>query len=234
MDPKQQPLYLDRDGLSNALVNLKIKTQYNQTHLINKILEHADKVKTSEPLQRLVRTQKHPETKELKEIYFLANSVYRVLINDDDISFNFVRGYPLWKNYMPFILSCLSILDGDIQISEISMRYISGFDNTSIFNQLDGEIKLNYLPIFDGSEFTFRYAVNDIIDGIRFQGFAIIKLTDSFVSPKGTTSIVDITVVGQNQNNVEALLSFLHKHERELFFRIFKKNFIDTLGAHYE
>jgi len=234
MDPKQQPIYLDRDGLSNALVILKIETQYNQTHLINKIQEHSDRVKTSEPLQRLVRNQKHPETKEQKEIYFLANSVFRVLISDDEISFNFVRGYPLWKNYLPFIISCLEILDGDIRVIGVTMRYISEFDNTSIFNQLDGEIKLKYLPIFDGSEFTFRYAVKDVIDGIKYKGLAIIKLTDSFMSPKGTTSVADITVMGQPQNNVEALLSFLHKHERELFFRLFKKEFFDSLGAHYE
>ena len=234
MDPRRLPIYLERDGLSNAMVNLSIETPFNQAHLINKILENNDHVATSEPLQKVIRTQKHPITKENKELYFLANSDYKMLITDDAISFNFVRQYPLWSNYLPFIMSCLEILDGDIRVMDITLRYVSEFEDISIFKQLDGSIKLQYLPLFDGSEFTFRYGVKEIIDGTEFQGGAIVKLTDKMLTPKGNISVADITVMGKVQENVGSYLNFLHNHERDLFFRIFKKEFFELLGAHYE
>lgn len=234
MDVRKQPAYLERDGLSNALVNFKIETQFNQSYLISRILENGDKIETAEPLQRLVRKQKNLTTNEDKDLYFLANSDFRVLIADDGISFNFVRKYPLWKNYLPFISSCLASLKDDIQIRGISLRYISEFNSISIFQQLDGIIKLNYLPLFAGSEFAFSCEAKERINGEEIKGVAKIKLTDNMIVPQGTASIADISIEGHPGDDVEMYLNFLHKHERNLFFMLFKKEFFDSLGAHYE
>lgn len=227
------PSRLDHDGLKNAIVNISVQTDYNANFLVSKLLENNDIIECDEEL-RLLPIQNVAEDHKVQ--YFVGNSVYRVQIIEGVISFNFVRTYTLWTNYRKFIESCLNVLSGYIRCSHVQLQYISSFEDCSLFDNLDGEIRLIHLPKFAGSEFRFSFMVSNRHDSYR-QANAMIRLTDSFVAgPESTVSVVDISLQGDiaKGNTLMDYLDFLHLHEKNLFFLMLKKEFIDTLGAHYE
>ena len=43
-----------------------------------------------------------------------------------------------------------------------------------------------------------------------------------------------MNLITRRNNKWEDTLEFLHEQERNLFFSILSKSFIDSLGAHYE
>ena len=76
-----------------------------------------------------------------------------------------------------------------------------------------------------------------IADNARHLGIATVRLTDNLISQKDNTkaSVVDIQIVSAcNNNNYAEILEFIHTEEKNLYFSILNKNFIDSLGAHYE
>lgn len=82
MQSNKIPIRLERDGLSNALVNITFNTVYQNSYIIGKVVE--------------VLTQ-HNELDDLQNIpsndtdgIMIANSKYRIQIKQNMISFNFV------------------------------------------------------------------------------------------------------------------------------------------------
>lgn len=233
MDPKRLPTRLDHDGLNNAIVIVNFSTNYNEPFLVKALIDHNSSIMVDEDLVQIP----DPKGDKNNPQYLLANSVYRLQITSASILFNFTRQYTLWVNYLPFIKSCLDILSNYIVCHSAQINYISGFENVSIFDNIDGSISLNYLPRFAGSEFKFSCQVNEKRDHRKLESMASIRITDNIMTgPESTTSIVDISLSGgvKPDSNIIEYIDFLHHHQKNLFFLIVKSQFVDSLGAHYE
>lgn len=230
MDTHRMPVRLERDGLKDAIVRIRFKTFYNEGYLVEKLIKNNALINSDEPLIQIPA----PTEKNNIPIFLIGNSIYRIQITSDTISFNFVRAYPLWINYWSFIKSCLNILGDDIESTFISLQYISCFENESIFDNIDGDISLKYLPRFAGSEFSFSCHVHEK----EFDATALIRITDNIkTDPNTTTSVMNISLQGsvnKTKSTFDDYVSFLHKHEKNLFFLLIKEDYIKSLGPHYE
>lgn len=231
MKPNLIPTRLENDGLTNAIIEVLYRTDYNASYIIKTIRDRSDALQLEEPLTIIPLPTKQNEESNL----FLGNSQYRIQVTDKLISFNFVRQYTLWPSYFEFVIGVLQLIEEKVQFLGASVRYISQFNRISIFDQLDGSFRFNNLPPFAGSKFNFKCRINDG----AYAGDAIIAITDTIiVDRENSFSVVDVLVSGDLKEKtldyLKRYLNFLHKHEKNLFFLMIKEDFIKTLGAHYE
>ena len=221
----KQPLFLDNDGLRDSIVEMFYQNSpFRVEHIAKKILE-TDGVENF----RMVE--------DTSNSVFLQNELYRIQIRPDCISFNNIKKYQRWPNYSQLILKVIkSVLSlGEITFDRQMIRYISMYPNVSIFDNLNGKkMELNAVPPIDGTEIRFKMG---IADNDNHLGLATIRLTDNLPSNKPSikVSVVDIQIDATTSNdNLESTIEFLHREERNLFFSLLNKKFIDSLGAHYE
>lgn len=221
----RQPKYLDNDGLRDSVIEVRFESPYNNDY-INKII-------MADQGMNEFDTVNNQDDKGV----FILNDIYRIQVLPGVISFNNIKAYQRWPNYSPFIQGVVKqLLTLELfNISSILIRYISIYPNVSVFDNLNGDkMKLNAFPSIDGTEIRFTMG---IADNARHLGIATVRLTDNLISQKDNTkaSVVDIQIVSAcNNNNYAEILEFIHTEEKNLYFSILNKNFIDSLGAHYE
>ena len=221
----RQPKYLDNDGLRDSVIEVRFESPYNNDYITKIIM--ADQGMNE------FDTVNNQDDKGV----FILNDIYRIQVLPGVISFNNIKAYQRWPNYSPFIQGVVKqLLTLELfNISSILIRYISIYPNVSVFDNLNGDkMKLNAFPSIDGTEIRFTMG---IADNARHLGIATVRLTDNLISQKDNTkaSVVDIQIVSAcNNNNYAEILEFIHTEEKNLYFSILNKNFIDSLGAHYE
>lgn len=83
---------------------------------------------------------------------------------------------------------------GQVNLRGVYLQYISCFENTDIFQELDGTIKLNQLPNFNGSVFNFSCNCNKEDEQIAE---ATIKLTNNKQIQNSSVSIIEVAIAGK-------------------------------------
>lgn len=222
----RQPLYLEKDGLRDSLVEVYYSNSpYRVEHLAKIILE-------AEGMDSF-----RMEVDQNSNSVFLQDNYYRIQVRQECISFNNIQTYQRWPNYAPLIQRVIKqvlTLQG-ITLERQMLRYISMFPMISIFDNLNGKkMVLNAMPPIDGTEVRFKVGIADTKSHL---GIATIRLTDNLPSNKSNVkvSVVDIQLdCATNKEKQEETLEFLHTEEKNLFYSILSKQFIDSLGAHYE
>lgn len=222
----KQPLYLENDGLRDSIVEMFYSNSpYRVEHIAKVILEEEEMESF-----RMVDDQNNGSV-------FLQNELYRIQIRPDCVSFNNIKEYQRWPNYSQLIKKVINKVLSlhEISIDRQMIRYISMYPNVSIFDNLNGKkMELNAFPRIDGTEIRFKMAIGDQMNHL---GIATIRLTDNLPSnkPNVKVSVVDIQIdTTTNNDKQEETIEFLHTEERNLFFSILDKHYIDSLGAHYE
>lgn len=222
----KQPLYLENDGLRDSIVEMFYSNSpYRVEHIAKVILEEEEMESF-----RMVDDQNNGSV-------FLQNELYRIQIRPDCVSFNNIKEYQRWPNYSQLIKKVINKVLSlhEISIDRQMIRYISMYPNVSIFDNLNGKkMELNAFPRIDGTEIRFKMAIGDQMNNL---GIATIRLTDNLPSnkPNVKVSVVDIQIdTTTNNDKQEETIEFLHTEERNLFFSILDKHYIDSLGAHYE
>lgn len=235
VDIKHMPKSLEHDGLKDAVVGIAYKSDYNIRYISNKILDRVNKEYADHfieiPTKDKDVANESLSYKETDSKIMLANSTYRILIADKYITFNFTQNYPGWSKYSKLIEDTLKSID-HIICQGIYLQYMSCFENQDIFTNLDGTIKLNQLPVFNGSEFSFSCACN------KDEAKATVKLTNNKPIKNSKYSIVQITIVGKSgeytvKDGMQEL-SICHKFEKHLFFLLLSDDFINSLKPKYE
>lgn len=221
----KQPLYLEKDGLRESIVEMYYSNSPYRVEHIAKIIHEAHEMGTF----KMVNDPNN-------ESVFLQNDLYRIQVRPDCISFNNIRVYQRWPNYAPMIKTVIrQVLSlQEITIDRQRIRYISMYPNVSIFDNLNGrKMILNAIPPIDGTEIRFKVGISDQ----NHLGIATVRLTDNLPSNKSDdkVSVVDIQIdATTNNEKQEETLEFLHREEKNLYFSLLDKKYIDSLGAHYE
>lgn len=227
MKPNKIPIRLEHDGLSNALVNITFSTVYQSVYIVERVIESLAQAAELDELQKIPSNG--------TDGIMIANSSYRIQIMQNMISFNFVSAYTGWNDYRQFIIKILNHLSEYVNYEKVALRYISGFEDISLFNNLDGSIQLNQLPPFYGTEFHFGFQIQDGND----IGISDVRITDKLpIDTDKSMSVMDINMVSQKAcgsiGEVLEQLDFLHKHEKNVFFLLLRDEFVNTLGPTYE
>ena len=174
--------------------------------------------------------------------HFLANSKFRIFICSSLISINIVNKYPGWDVLNRFIKDALQGLynaeNPVIKFQQVRINYVNRFSQISIFDVWDGNpIKLNQIPAFLGREFSFNFSI--LSKENQLLANANVKLNDQLPIEDGKGVYSRIYVALQavkgdgNWSTVYEQLQLLHKNEKEVFFRLLSKEFVDKLNPEW-
>lgn len=231
------PSKIENDGLLNAVVYLSFKTDYNESFIDSKLSDFFGT--QTEDWQKVEAPNAGKTVGGVKvPVRFFANRIYKIQVSDTEIAFNFNDRYPGWDAYRRLIERVVGVLNGIITIKSIVVNYVSTFKNIRIFDYIDGEIKLNNLPQFFGTQYNFRCQVHN---ERGHEANAILSLTNeepiqgSFTEGiQDTQSIVNIKVSGEPSGDYLEYLNFLHETEKDLFYRIVNQEFVDSHNPTYK
>ena len=200
---EHMPVSLEHDGLKDAVVSVNYVSDYNVRYISQNILA-AINSDNDDPFEEIPTKDKSVANESLSykdsnDKILMANPIYRILVSEDRVTFNFTKKYP------------------------------------DIFQELDGTIKLNQLPNFNGSVFNFSCNCNKEDEQIAE---ATIKLTNNKQIQNSSVSIIEVAIAGKigdyHLEECLQLLSECHKFEKHLFFLLLSEKFINTLKPHYE
>ena len=235
---EHMPVSLEHDGLKDAVVSVNYVSDYNVRYISQNILaainSNNDNPFVEIPTKDKSVANESLSYKDSNDKILMANPIYRILVSEDRVTFNFTNKYPGWNSYSNLINIVLNSI-GQVNLQGVYLQYMSCFENTDIFKALDGTIKLNQLPNFNGSVFNFSCNCNNKDEPIAE---ATIKLTNNKQIQNSSVSIIEVAVAGKigdyHLEECLQLLSECHKFEKHLFFLLLSEKFINTLNPHYE
>lgn len=232
------PVSLEHDGLKDAVVSVNYVSDYNVRYISQNILaainSNNDNPFVEIPTKDKSVANESLSYKDSNDKILMANPIYRILVSEDRVTFNFTKKYPGWNSYSNLINIVLNSI-GQVKLKGVYLQYMSCFENTDIFNALDGTINFNQLPNFNGSVFNFSCNCNKKDEPIAE---ATIKLTNNKQIQNSSFSIIEVAIAGKigdyHLEECLQLLSECHKFEKHLFFLLLSEEFINTLNPHYE
>lgn len=235
---EHMPVSLEHDGLKDAVVCISYVSDYNVRYISNKILaainNNNDNIFVEIPTKDKSVVNESLAYKDSNDKVLLANSIYRIMVSENSVTLNFTKKYPGWTDYSGLINKVLNSV-GQVKLKGVYLQYMSCFENTDIFNALDGTINFNQLPNFNGSVFNFSCNCSKKDETIAE---ATIKLTNNKQIQNSTVSIIEVAIAGKigdyHLEECLQLLSECHKFEKHLFFLLLSEEFINTLNPHYE
>ncbi len=164
---------------------------------------------------------------------------FRLEFNSGEIIFNIQKIYKGWEDFFEFIKAVvIRLFDEDIisGVYRIGLRYISQFENISIFDNVNAKISLDLVS-------------GDVRGQSRFElfkdeCFIILSMSNRQVVPQEYSkaefiSIIDIDVIKDfstiepSKNIVLDKIEDAHRIEKEIFFTLLKKDFLKTLNPEY-
>jgi uncharacterized protein (TIGR04255 family) len=171
--------------------------------------------------------------------YFLdQKELVKVDITSNSISFNTFQEYIGWDNYYPVICNTLTKLFeiGVIkEINRIGIRYISQFDNTNLFENLNMTLSID-VPnkAFEATQ--VRSEFTDANYKVIMTLINKIKSTENL--KEINTSIIDIDVIQlfEGLNNAKETIIVIeegHQKQKHTFFTLLKPAFLATLNPEY-
>lgn len=237
------PALLKQNYLQDSIIAFRYLTDYSTTYIETRLLEFLSQnnIRDFEKLRK--KEQKKLETNADIEYlvvkrYFYANRKYILEVNDNEIKLNCTKEYVGWEDYRRFIEKIIEFLDSiQVDFKTIEMQYISTFPDTDILGAVDGSIKLNCYPRLEGTQFRFSMPVGDH-EG-RYNPLYTTVILTNYVHSKQDgqnqkLSYVDIHLLANiGEVPVREMVEHIHQQEKNLFFSMMAKTFIDSLEPIY-
>lgn len=227
------PISIENDGLSDAVVALGYKPLYSREVLEEKLIIELNKHFT--PEFKFVPSPQNEANIRAGITRFIANSNFRIQFLDNMVMTNMVFRYLGWTSYLELLKVVMSVL-GDVAYKVAYVRYVSLFEDVSIFDQIEGDgLRITTLPRFQGTEFNFRCSVEN---SSHPNVVATVRLTNEKQIEQRKASVVDIMVEAKLPTEQRAdawdYINYLHYHEKNLFFLMMKEEFINKHNPRYE
>lgn len=170
--------------------------------------------------------------------FILSNNDFSLSFGINVISFENVADYKLWSNYYPFIVNCLKDFFelGIVKFVErIGVRYASVFDHTEKISDVITSIPSLSINGYEQKFGLYRCdLVKDDVN-LHLQIADNVKVTKNNKFLSG--SYIDIDAFFSQKiepdENVFTNIDKLHTQQKEVFFSLIKKSFLDTLTVKY-
>ena len=236
------PCKIKDDGLTETIVLVKYNSEYTIQKLQTVIFTYL--TRTTHGAFQKVYTRKKDRLvtgdNSRRNDFFYTDGKYKVVVRQTDISFNCVEVYPGWATYFSFIRNCLNNLQTLINGVQISIRYISSYPELPLSAFLEGHIvytNLSHSILQQQHTIHCKLATGSHIGS----AIGIIRLYDSIKVHHQIMSIVDIEIqsreVIEGEENYASILQKIelcHNFEKQLFFSLLTKEFIDSKQPIYE
>lgn len=230
------PKRITPDGLMDTVVLVQYSTDYNLSKLEKSVVEALELSRPNAfdkiPVGKRESNQiDHSDTNAPR--YFYSDGCYKIVVEQNCISFNCLHSYTGWGSYHQFIYHILAMLAPMVHYDRAMLRYVSMMPEQSIVDNLDGKIKLNQLQIFDGSIFSFNCSAFN--EAVGLEARVIVRLTEKAKVQNGKASIRDIEVRGickedGSIDSIDQILHFLHDTQKDMFFKILKEEYVNSLN----
>lgn len=231
----KQPIYLDYDHIVQSIISFKIESFFNDSYIVSLITEAFNRLNTVPRFSEF-----NTDTPKYGNISLFINGLFCYFIKNGVLQLNCVEKYRGWSKYSRFISDLLEILSKhDIRYKDLQVRYISIFEEISIFDKINGKVELNAFPKFENIKLSFSFVVAGKPEKGIGNPIAHIEARNWIPSRNGDehASVVDITVKRDSVfNNKDVLLDaieFYHEQEKNVFFSFISGSFINELGPHY-
>ena len=238
------PISLRQNHLQDSIIAFRYLTDYSTTYIETRLLQFLsqnningfEKLRNKE--QKKLEANSNIEYLVVKR-YFYANRKYILEVNDNKIKLNCTKEYVGWADYSHYVEKILDFLDSiHVEIETIQMQYISTFPDTDILGAVDGSIKLNCYPRLLGTQFRFKMPIGDPAG--RYNPLNAIVVLTNYVQSKqdGNNqkfSYIDINLLSNiGDVPIREVVEHMHQQEKNLFFSMMSKTFIDSLEPIYQ
>lgn len=162
-----------------------------------------------------------------------------ISIHEDSFTFDLFDGYKGWEVYQANIQQYIApIFESSLikKIHQIGLRYISNFDDVSIYEHINASINLNFVTSNQRGRSMFEFSINNNIVILNLiSGEAITNTTTNTPS---LGSIIDIDVIQKpvalnTFDELENVINNIHEVEKSVFFSLIKDSFLSTLNPIY-
>lgn len=169
-----------------------------------------------------------------KPYHRLAYQNYILQIGPRVLSVAVKKEYPGWENFYNHIKWVLQQVKKAEIISSIernSLRYINLFD-IDIFENIDLNVTLNNKR-FNTSKTYFQTQIS------KHESRIVLQISNNILSEnEKNKSIIDVDVIADNPkqdfiSNNKVILDKLHTQEKEIFFPLLTKEFLENLNPTY-
>ncbi|OYU67917.1 MAG: hypothetical protein CFE22_02580 [Cytophagaceae bacterium BCCC1] len=164
---------------------------------------------------------------------------FRIEFNSSEIIFNIQKIYKGWEEFFEFIKAVVIKLFDDGIISgvyRIGLRYISQFENISIFDNVNAKISLDLVHGDVRGQSRFELSKDDFFIILSMSNRQVVPQDYSkaeFVSIIDVDVIKDFSTIEPSKNIVLVKVEDAHRIEKEIFFTLLKKDFLETLNPEY-
>lgn len=235
----QLPISISPNPLFTSTIEIRFSSSLNKTDLFKIMSKNF-----SSELPLFEEGKIPQELKDKEESfkyapdYLLKNDDFSLAFSTKSISFEHISEYKLWPNYFQFIKQCLTkIFNLDIieKIERCGVRYGSILEEK--FNTADILIDLPNLKInnLQSNFIGFQAEYTTSKNKLYLQISPNVKLVKSNITRKGLYIDIDASFNGSLTPSEEVfkIIDNLHKEQKELFFGLLKKDFIETLNPKY-
>jgi uncharacterized protein (TIGR04255 family) len=240
------PKKINPDHLKDTLVQILFNSATPPELVLgqfNIIMKDTLKFVAASPKKREVKVNESEGIilESLERGYFLDSlEEVKVDIGPNNLVFNMYKGYIGWEKFFPLISSTLTkLFESDLikDINRIGLRYISQFDNTDLFDNINVNSSVN-IP---GNKLEATQIRNEYTD----QNFRIIltlinriKLFQGNVNQDINSSVIDVDVIqlfSEMNNSRDALKAIDDGHYKQkvTFFSLLTPSFLETLNPEY-
>lgn len=231
------PLYLEYDHIQDSIVRVEFKSKLDVEYLNQLVVEQLNARYVNDAFYDVPMSESNRDT---TDIYF-ANNEFTFHIGRGFVEFNCSGAYTGWEKYIEFISVVLLVIAGNaIDMSRVAIRYISLFEDVTIFDKLKGKVELTSFPNFEGVELSFKFGIVGEPRKDVFNSIATVRVRNWMPARQGNrhASLVDIAVdgmvvYGMEYKTIMKNLMHIHDQEKHVFFSLISDNYIKELKPHY-
>jgi uncharacterized protein (TIGR04255 family) len=220
------------DNISNAILEIKYEASIPFEIMVGYIFKALD--------DTYFYTNRYTNEKEKTNLnginLFLKNDI-KIEILPNSIVFNCIDKYVGWDNYKIVIgdfLEQINRLEEIISYTQIGLRYISEYPNKELEECSNFEFSFGMKDVKSKSYiFRSEFNIRDFIVFLGLQHKVKLDASNKFLT------LIDIDVIKKGllvKKDVKMLLEQIedsHNIEKEVFFKVLKNEFLQTLSPEY-
>lgn len=248
------PLRLEKAPIVEAIVEIRFTTSLPADAVfgvIYPLLEKTYPTYTQLPIMQLPAEIRKREVNLKYQAYYQLQGDGPLLIgvgpNVISIGYskynaNKIIDYPGWTNYISdeasrIIKTVLENLPA-IKVERLGIRYQDFFESTNIFEGTEPSFEF---PKRTTQSLMVKTAIvdSDMVHGVTISNNANINIhmrDENFEVKNGSILDIDTAIDNIDENafdDIKSLLTRVHGANKNLFYEILKKDFVDSLGAIY-
>ncbi|MFN4199605.1 MAG: TIGR04255 family protein [Flavobacterium sp.] len=239
------PKSIHPDRIKDAIVEISFESDFpNEINLgiffnvLNQHYKYTNKPLGTQQLSANNFNFNKEITLSLGGVSLFYNDKIKFQISNNSIAFNCLAGYILWENYSKEIYAVLELMINTSVIKSfkrVGVRYISEYSNIDLRDVVKFSFSFGFPEVkSDAFSFNSEFDFKDYRVLLNLNNNVKVHQEDEIIP----TSVIDIDIIKQDFiiTNIKELWHVVenaHQNEKEIFFRLLKEEYLETLEPKY-